>query len=87
MAHYYYVRRNNHPLVWRVIRLKDGVAPREFEKRFPDARPVNPPPAISEMESWLCDDGICESLDGCHVEPDGQCEHGFPSWLMYYGMV
>ena len=33
------------------------------------------------------DEGGCETLDGCWVEPDGRCEHGFPSWLRWKGMI
>ena len=25
--------------------------------------------------------------DGCEVEPDGTCPHGFPSVLLAYGMI
>ncbi len=32
-------------------------------------------------------DGICEATDGCLVEPDGECPHGRPSWLIVLGMI
>ena len=32
-------------------------------------------------------EGECETTDGCIVEPDGVCEHGHPSWLVYYGLI
>lgn len=33
------------------------------------------------------DEGGCEALDGCWVEPDGRCEHGFVSWLRWKGYI
>jgi len=43
-------------------------------------------PSIDELERWLFD-GICDALDGCQVEPDGVCPHGYPSWLLYLGYI
>ena len=38
---------------------------------------------------WMYD-GIAEAVDGCRVEPDGYCPHGYPSWfgctLLYIGI-
>lgn len=33
------------------------------------------------------DDDVVEALDGCSVEPDGYCPHGYPSWLIFLGMI
>ena len=41
-------------------------------------------PDIETLMQWEMD-GVCEALDGCLVEPDGTCPHGFPSWLVYLG--
>lgn len=41
-------------------------------------------PSLQTMERWSCD-GVAKALDGCRVEPDGHCEHGFPSWILYLG--
>ena len=30
-------------------------------------------------------DGEC--ADGCIVEPDGACEHGYSSWLLVAGLI
>ena len=27
------------------------------------------------------------AIDGCDVEPDGECEHGYPSWPMVLGLI
>ena len=43
-------------------------------------------PTMEELEMWSSDCG-CEATDGCWVEPGGICEHGKPSWLLYYGMI
>jgi hypothetical protein len=43
-------------------------------------------PSIEELEDWLMD-GNCESVDGCTVEPDGICEHGYMSWLVVMGLI
>ena len=43
-------------------------------------------PTIEQLEEWICD-GICEATDGCTVEPDGECEHGCPSWLIELGLI
>ena len=50
-----------------------------------------PTPTVEEPdEATLCDMleyGEAETTDGCIVEPDGMCEHGHPSWLLFYGMI
>ena len=38
---------------------------------------------IMEMES----EGGCDATDGCYVETDGVCEHGYPSWMLYLGYI
>jgi len=48
--------------------------------------PIMDVPTIGEIEAWF-NDGYCEATDGCIVEPDGVCEHGCPSWLVYLGLA
>lgn len=78
----------------RVRKIKDGVTEADlrakgyFEK-YPDAKvldfvPENPD--IDQISEWVSD-SVCEAVDGCMVEPDGTCEHGFPSWLLQLGMI
>lgn len=43
-------------------------------------------PNIDMVAAWIID-GVAESTDGCTVEPDGVCEHGYPSWLLYWGFL
>ncbi len=33
------------------------------------------------------DEGWAYATDGCHVEPDGICPHGHPSWLLRLGLI
>jgi hypothetical protein len=43
-------------------------------------------PDIDELAEMM-EEGYCEATDGCIVEPDGRCEHGFPSWLIVFGFI
>lgn len=43
-------------------------------------------PAYDMLEMWMME-GICETPDGCIVEPDGVCEHGLESWLLLLGIL
>lgn len=41
-------------------------------------------PSIRTMQHWVFD-GVAKTPDGCRVEPDGRCQHGFDSWLIILG--
>jgi len=43
-------------------------------------------PDLEELQDAVLD-GVCETTDGCTVEPDGTCEHGHPSWLLHLGLI
>lgn len=43
-------------------------------------------PSIAQLKEWQSRGG-CEATDGCWVEPDGECEHGRPSWLLELGLI
>ena len=43
-------------------------------------------PPMSTFTAWTVD-SVCDALDGCTVEHDGTCPHGFPSWLRAVGLV
>lgn len=48
--------------------------------------------ALEEAGQTLEDvamDSVCPACcsDGCEVEPDGTCEHGFPSVLLAMGII
>ena len=43
-------------------------------------------PDVDELMSWE-ERGMCETPDGCMVEPDGTCEHGLDSWMLLMGLI
>lgn len=49
--------------------------------------PTTEAPTLATLFDWLLMDGDCEATDGCSIEPDGVCPHGYPSWLMQLGMI
>lgn len=48
--------------------------------------PTTDYPDMDDLQEWVFD-GVCEATDGCIVEPDGVCEHGHVSWLLYIGLI
>jgi len=48
--------------------------------------PTEDQPDIDELQEYVSD-GICPATDGCDVEPDGVCSHGYPSWLLHLGYI
>lgn len=46
-------------------------------------------PDDAQLTDELCgsSEGVCETTDGCHAEPDGHCEHGHPSWWLELGII
>lgn len=54
------------------------------ETNWPE--PTEPEPGIEQLQFWTMD-GVCDATDGCQVEPDGKCPHGYPAWLLYLGFV
>ena len=77
-------------IVWskeRGVRtLKEGVSVDSYRAKYPSVIVVKRVPTVATMEKWVSD-GVARSIDGCRVEPDGECEHGYPSWLMALGFV
>jgi hypothetical protein len=65
----------------------DGRAP--HRQPHPNRKEVNRMrhPSLEELQRQLEEDGGCEAIDGCLVEPDGTCEHGQPSWLLALGLI
>jgi hypothetical protein len=60
-------------------------AGQEEPERFPTPKEA-PPDAdeLAEMDS----EGFSRATDGCGgIEMDGNCEHGYPSWFVYLGLV
>lgn len=45
-------------------------------------------PSIKKMETWMRKGRAkARCPHGCWVEPDGVCQHGNPSWLLYLGYI
>ena len=70
--------------------VKDGITLEQLKAdgyfiRHPDAIIVKIPASFT-LRKWD-DAGICKAVDGCTVEPDGICQHGYPSWLLALGMI
>lgn len=55
-----------------------------MSKKYPI--PTMEEPDEEQLEEWVYD-SVCEATDGCTVEPDGVCPHGYPSWLLYLGLI
>ena len=43
-------------------------------------------PSLKKLENWS-NDGVCQSVLGERVEPDGWDSYGSPSWLLALGMI
>jgi len=70
--------------VSRLDSLKEyGIEPVK-SPRYP--KPTEPAPNFEQLESWVVD-SVVEATDGCDIEPDGICQHGHPSWLLYLGLI
>lgn len=48
--------------------------------------PVVDAPSEAQLEEWAFD-SVCEATDGCDIELDGVCEHGYPSWFIQLGLI
>lgn len=49
--------------------------------------PTTEEPTMSDLEDWITDNAEITATDGCVVEPDGMCFHGYPSWMIYMGWI
>lgn len=48
--------------------------------------PIEEKPGYDELSNMMLD-GVAAATDGCTVETDGICEHGYPSWLIQLGVI
>ncbi len=46
-------------------------------------------PSLNELRAAMFDGTVWAACPfSCEIaEPDGYCEHGRPSWLLYYGLI
>lgn len=83
----YKYRENKEKGVFRT--LKDGVDFDEYVKRHTEKGIhicKTSRPSLNMMEKWI-DNGVACAIDGCRVECDGVCEHGFPSKMLAMGLI
>ncbi len=64
--------------------LKVGATLAEYKAKYPTAIKVTVP-SMTRLERYAYD-SVCPAIDGCRVEPDGECPHGYPSWLIAMGV-
>ena len=50
-------------------------------------REVHEVPDLETLRNWTLFDGGAETPDGCWVEPNGTCEHGWKAWPRILGLV
>lgn len=48
--------------------------------------PVLEEPHEETLIKWF-ETGVALSTDGCTVELDGICPHGYPSWFLYLNII
>jgi len=51
------------------------------QKAWPE--PTSYLPSEGMLWQWFFEDSGCQATDGCWVEDDGVCPHGYPSWLLW----
>ena len=71
-----------------VRKMKKGITIEYIQSKYPDKKIEKccKPPSMETLEEWMSDCGA-ESIDGCWTEPDGYCEHGYPSWPLALGYI
>ena len=72
----------------RYKRLKKEVTPEQAVKHLIDKCGYieGVAPEWQTLIKWQ-NEGIARTPDGCRVEPDGTCQHGYKSWLLIYGLL
>ena len=57
------------------------------KQHLPYPEPTAEQPDLDTLIKWV-EEGEFEATDGCFpVEPDGWCEHDYPSWLLQLGLI
>ncbi len=55
--------------------------------RWPEPE-IDEPDMVDYLARTVTDGDWSEATDGCiPVEPDGRCEHGHPSWELFWGII
>jgi hypothetical protein len=56
------------------------------EQNWPE--PLDYRPDSEDIRDMLYGDEGAAATDGCYpIEADGTCEHGYPSWPLYLGLI
>lgn len=61
-------------------------------REIPEALPADllpptvPRPTTRQLADWLAGQ-TAQATDGCEVETDGICRHGYPSWLVHLKFI
>lgn len=58
----------------------------DMKAKIPAYLFVDSIPSAQTLERWS-NDGICETVTGDQVEPDGVGSDGAPSWLLVFGLI
>jgi hypothetical protein len=66
--------------------LKEGITFEQYKEKYPTAIRAGRPPSVATMEKWM-ETGQARAVDGCTVDPDGDCVHGHPSWMKVLGYI
>ncbi len=70
-----------------VRKLKADANFEAYQQKYSDAIQICNPPSMATMEKWI-DNCTATAIDGCgKIEPDGICQHGYPSWLLALGYI
>jgi len=83
------MKNGNYMLIGESVRrMKPDVTVEYMKDKYPDIRieTCKKPPTIKTMERWM-NDCYARTMDGCKVEPDGECDHGYPSWPRALGFI
>lgn len=79
------LRRGNRWIRWRS--LKPNITPQQFTEHLLSQGWIKGmKPTFNTLEKWE-KQGISKAPDGCVVEPDGICPHGYKSWLLLLGWI
>ena len=65
---------------WRLAKLERAATLEPWRRK------VRKLPALRTLERWSYD-GVCKSVTGATVEPDGHGPDGAPSWLLALGLI
>lgn len=62
---------------------------RQYGERSPSRwpEPTVETPSEEDVARAAAFGDLCETSDGCLVEPDGICEHGHPTWARRFGFI